>query len=253
MASNYSDLEAVHDYQQPGPEHNPMIQHQVLPGKYSAQYNDAQYAPKNYGDQYQYPAAPPPPPHKLWGLKPKTFWVVFGIISIVVIGAAQSHKSKSSSDSNSNSNSTPISTTTNLTPSLITTPVVGPCSNNTLYTISPSTSNSQSFRKICGLAFVKAASVPITENVVLTQTTTLDDCIGLCAAYNEANKTSIAGGADYVCNAVCWRNGFVNDDFPAACFGFMAANSTGSGSGSFQTTEQSICDGAGWIDQRQLT
>ena len=73
---------------------------------------------------------------------------------------------------------------------------------------------------------------------MLTQTTTLDDCIGLCAAYDEANKTSIAGGADYVCNAVCWRNGFVNDDYP--------------GTGSFQTTGQSICDGAGWSDQRQL-
>jgi hypothetical protein len=47
MASNYSDLEAAHDYQQPGLEHNPMIQHQVLPGKYSSQYNDAKYALKN--------------------------------------------------------------------------------------------------------------------------------------------------------------------------------------------------------------
>ncbi|KAH8762311.1 hypothetical protein F5882DRAFT_522842 [Hyaloscypha sp. PMI_1271] len=138
MASTYSDLEAVHDYQQPDLEHNPMIQHQ------GDQY------------QYQYPAAPPPPPQKLWGLKPKTFWVVFGIISMVVIGAAQSHKSKSSSDSNSNSNSTPISTATNLTPSLTTTPVVGPSatllrdcpsSNNTLYTVSPSASNPQIFRK----------------------------------------------------------------------------------------------------------
>jgi hypothetical protein len=195
--------------------------------------------------------------------------VVFGIIPIAVIGAAvgggvgaaQSHKSKSSSDSNSNSNSTPISTATNLTPSSTTTPVVGPSatllrdcpsSNNTLYTVSPSASNPQTFGEICGVAFVKAASIPITENVVLIQTATLDDCIGLCSAYNEANKTSIAGSADYVCNAVCWLNGFVNDDFPGTCFGFTTTNSTGSGTGSFQTTEQSIRDGAVWIDQRQL-
>ncbi|KAH8751894.1 hypothetical protein BGZ57DRAFT_966016 [Hyaloscypha finlandica] len=111
----------------------------------------------------------------------------------------------------------------------------------------------KSSAKICGVAFVKAASVPITENVVLIQTAALDDCIGLCAAYNEANKTSIAGGADYVCNAVYWRNGFMNDDFPGTCFGFTTANSPGSGTGSFQTTEQSICDGAGWIDQMHLT
>ncbi|KAH8745062.1 hypothetical protein BGZ57DRAFT_264966 [Hyaloscypha finlandica] len=89
----------------------------------------------------------------------------------------------------------------------------------------------------------------------MKKTTTLDDCIGLCAAYNEANKTSIRNGADFVCNAVCWRNGFVNDDFPGTCFGFTTANSTGTGSGtgSFQMTAESICDGAGWIDQRPLT
>jgi hypothetical protein len=44
----------------------------------------------------------------------------------------------------------------------------------------------------------------------------------------------------------------VNDDHPGTCFGFTTANSTGLGTGSFQTTGQSICDGAGWSDQRQL-
>lgn len=35
MANAYSDLEAVRDSDQPGLEHNPMIQHQVFPAKYS--------------------------------------------------------------------------------------------------------------------------------------------------------------------------------------------------------------------------
>jgi hypothetical protein len=63
--------------------------------------------------------------------------------------------------------------------------------DKTLYTVSPSSSNPQTFRKIYAVAFVKAASVPSPQNVVRTRTTTLDECIGLCATYNEANKTSI--------------------------------------------------------------
>lgn len=44
----------------------------------------------------------------------------------------------------------------------------------------------------------------------------------------------------------------MNDDYPGTCLGFTTANSTGLGTGSFQTTGQSICDGSGWSDQRQL-
>ncbi|KAE9367949.1 hypothetical protein N431DRAFT_416937 [Stipitochalara longipes BDJ] len=276
MASQYSDLEAVRDYQQPGLEHNPVTHHQLLPNKYNAQYSDLEQVPKPYGDryQYQYPTAGPPqrPTQKLWGLAPKTFWIVFAIVSVIVIGAAvgggvgasQSHNSstKSTSNTDSNSTTTPTSAASNLTPSLTTTPVIGPSatllrdcpsSNNTLLTVSPNPSNPQTFRKLCSTSFIKAASVPITENVVDTPTTSLNDCIGLCASYNENNKTSINGGADYVCNAVCWRNGFVNDDNPGHCFGFTTANSTDSlGTEAFDTTADGECDGAGWIDQRQL-
>lgn len=60
-----------------------------------------------------------------------------------------------------------------------------------------------------------------------------------------ANKTSIAKGVDNVCNAVCWRNSFVNDDFPGMCFGFTTQNS----SNAFVTQTEAICDGAAWIDQ----
>ncbi|PMD40859.1 hypothetical protein L207DRAFT_512301 [Hyaloscypha variabilis F] len=275
MASQYSDLEAVRENQQPGLEHDPMLHHQVLPDKYNAQYSDLQHAPNPYGNQnqYQYPAAVQPAPQKLWGLAPKTFWIVFAIISIIVIGAAvgggvgasQLHKSSTKSTANTDSSTSsapPTSATSNLTPSLTTTPVIGPSatllrdcpsSNNTLLTVSPNPSNPQTFRKLCSTDFLKAASVPSTENVVNTQTTSLNDCIGLCAAYNEANKTSINDGAGYVCNAVCWRNGFVNDDFPGNCFGFTTANSTDSlGTQAFDTTADGECDGAGWIDQRQL-
>jgi hypothetical protein len=245
-----------------------MIQHQVLPARYNAEYSDAQYAPKQYGDQYQYQEQPPslpPPPQKLWGLKPKTFWMIFAGVSIVVIGAAVgggvgaavSHKS-SSSNTKANS-TTPTPTTSDSSPSLTTTPVIGPSatllrdcpsSNNTLYTVSPNSANPQTFRKLCDTTFTNAISDPSSQNVVNTKTTSLDDCIGLCGTYNEANKTGIAANQDLVCNAVCWRNGFAGDDFPGNCFGFTTLNSTGGG---FETNQEIICDGAGWIDQRTLT
>lgn len=79
-------------------------------------------------------------------------------------------------------------------------------------------------------------------------TTTLDDCINLCGTYNEANKTEIATGANGVCKAVCWRNGFVGDDFPGTCFGFTTQNI----SSAFVTQTEAICDGAAWINQRLL-
>jgi hypothetical protein len=71
MASSYSDLEAVRDSDQPGLEHDAMIEHQVLPAKYAD-------APKYYHDQdLRQPATLPR--RRICGLAPKTFWVVAAI------------------------------------------------------------------------------------------------------------------------------------------------------------------------------
>jgi hypothetical protein len=267
MTSQYSDLEAVRDSDQPGLEHHQM--HQLLPAK----YNDAQVAPqytKDYYGNQQYEVPAKPPPQRLWGLKPRTFWIVFTLVSIIIVGAAvgggvgaaTSHKSTSTastSNSDINSNSTtPTPTTSKSSPSLTTTPVAGPSStllrdcpssNGSFLTISPSSSNPMTFIKLCGTTFTNSNSDPSTQNVVRTVTTTLDDCIGLCGAYNEANKSGVNDGSENVCNAVCWRNGFTNDDFPGTCFGFMTSNGT---AGQWSTESVGECDGAGWVDERKL-
>jgi hypothetical protein len=260
MTSHFSDLEAVHGSQQPGLE---AVRDLQQPG--------LEFNSKTYGDQNH--TTLPPSPRMLCGLTPKALWIVVAIISVLVIGAAvggaigATKSYKSSSNPNQNPISTPTSTTVKLTPSLTTTPVVGPSatllrdcpsSNGTLFTSSPNRSNPQSFLKFCSATIIRAPSIPIYVLVVNVRTTSLDDCIGLCATYNEANKTTIDVGADYVCNAVCWRNGFVDDDQPGACFGFTTVNSTESGGvlGNFQlvsnATSGGSCDSAGWIDQRKL-
>jgi hypothetical protein len=52
---------------------------------------------------------------------------------------------------------------------------------------------------------------PSGWNAVSQRTSNLNDCINLCAAWNQNNVTKST--ADQACSAVCWRNGFVNDDF----------------------------------------
>ena len=53
------------------------------------------------------------------------------------------------------------------------------------------------------------------------------------------NKASIAKGEDHVCNAVYWRDLFINDDFPGMCFGFTTHNS----SNTFVTQTEAIVMG----------
>lgn len=263
MSQPYSDLEAVSHPGQAGLEHNPTVEHQLLPAK----YNDAPqlYTKDYYGNQeYEVPAKPPP--QRLWGLKPRIFWLILAAISIIIIaaavgggvGAATSHKSKSSSSNAPVNDTNPSPTPTYSTPSLTTTPVIGPSatllrdcpsSNGTFLKISPSPSNPMTFLKLCSTTFTNANSDPNTQNVVRTETTSLDDCIGLCGAYNEANKEGVNNGSENACNAVCWRNGFVGDDFPGTCFGFLTSNGT---SGEWSTVSEGECDGAGWVDERTL-
>ncbi|KUJ11646.1 uncharacterized protein LY89DRAFT_710127 [Mollisia scopiformis] len=230
MSQGYSDLQVVHD-DQPGLEYSPPAQGHDVGGQ--------------------------------------TFWILAGVIGIVVVAAAVgggvggSLGSKSTNTKNAASTSTAqiASTSSSSTPSslssststipLSTSTITGgspeytllsdcPSSNNTFYTVN--VGQEMSFRKICGAAYLNAIN---GGDVVNVRTLSLDDCIVECATYNFQNKTAIAAGNNNVCNSVCWRNTFTNDDFPGQCFGFTTQNS----SSTFVVQNETICDSAAWIDQ----
>lgn len=211
------------------------------------------------------------------GLAPRTFWILVAVAAIVMVGAvaggvggslAQKDTSRSlytqytsAPLSSTITGSSAIASTTNLTttsassttstPSITTTQVPGPTStilrdcpssNNTLYSYG-ATDDPMEFRKICGLSYLNSQQA--SSGAVNQLSTSLDDCINICAAYNVQNRTEIADGSSFVCNAVCWRNGFVDDDFPGQCFGYATQNS----SGEFVVAQQAKCDSAAWINQ----
>ncbi|OKP10092.1 hypothetical protein PENSUB_4557 [Penicillium subrubescens] len=74
---------------------------------------------------------------------------------------------------------------------------------------------------------------------------TLNEWINLCAAYNENNVTKSTG--ENVCSSVCWRNGFVNNDWPGQYFGYAGGNK--SYSAGFNLQADITCDSAIWIDE----
>jgi hypothetical protein len=84
----------------------------------------------------------------------------------------------------------------------------------------------------------------LNMNFVNQPTSNLNDCINLCAAWNENNVTQ--SNANQVCSAVCWRNGFTNDDYPGQCFGFGSVNAS---SGVFNIETSTTCDSAAWINE----
>ncbi|KAI0972206.1 hypothetical protein F4678DRAFT_460433 [Xylaria arbuscula] len=98
---------------------------------------------------------------------------------------------------------------------------------------------------------VFATSTMVANDVVNAPTRSLNDCINACVDYNIANKTAIASGNNQVCNAVCWRNtdqlNNVNQ-IPERRFGFT----TGNTSSGFIVTNETLCDSAAWINQRDL-
>lgn len=211
------------------------------------------------------------------GLRRRTFWIVLAAASVIVIGAAVgggvggalSNRSSasatasvstttssalapaSSGDSPSYLSTTP---TTTMPPSQsITTTTLAnptetllrdcPSSNNSIYDVTFGADQLR-FRKMCSVKLAGGGN-----NVVNTPTTSLDHCIDLCAAYNNANRTEIASGSSRACNTVCWRNS-LSSDWPGQCFGFQTLNSS---TGGFSIdTEGTECDSAGWINQEIL-
>ena len=159
--------------------------------------------------------------NRICGLKARSFWILFSIITaVVVIGAAvgggiggsmaaRSQKSKdssstttgqpsndtvtsASSSSASNTNNTPTPTSSKPI-TVTTTEVIGPSqtlsrdcpsSNGTLYdvTLGPRV---YSFRKFCNTVLVTTGA-----NVVSTPTNDLNTCINRCAGYNFHNNST---------------------------------------------------------------
>lgn len=116
-----------------------------------------------------------------------------------------------------------------------------PSSNDTMYNVEYNSTTYQ-FRKLCNMQAVIHGDHATYVNQA---TSTLNDCINLCAAYNENNVTNASGNK--VCSSVCWRNGFVNDDWPGQCFGYAGNND--SYSGGFNLQVDVTCDSAVWINE----
>ncbi|KAF1940085.1 hypothetical protein EJ02DRAFT_350815 [Clathrospora elynae] len=218
------------------------------------------------------------------GLRKKTSWILI-IVAIVVVaaavgggvGGALASRSLRSSDNASSTapqpsdarasakdastSTTPSRTSSTPTKSVATTPIVGPTStiqrdcpssNDTLYSATFGSSVMQ-FRKACSISFLNANGVGKSFGKI---TTSLDDCINLCAVFNVKNATEISQGTSTICNSVCWRNTFdkVNDSTGGQCFGFMTVNTTdpANGGGSlfrYKMPAETVCDSAALINQ----
>jgi hypothetical protein len=155
--------------------------------------------------------------------------------------SSSSHGPLTSPPSSSPTSTPPVTTTQLKGPS---TTLLRDCpsSNNTLYSVD--IGSVLYFRKLCNLSYRNS----LGESAMIdSPTSSLNDCIDLCAAYNVQNSTEIANGTSNVCNAVCWRNTFSDgDEFPGSCFDYTTLNS----SSTFNVQDETICDSAAWINQQ---
>ncbi|KAI3393115.1 hypothetical protein diail_4714 [Diaporthe ilicicola] len=224
-------------------------------------------------------------PDLVCGLAPRVFWAV-AIVTILLIGAGVGGGVGGvlSNRSSSSATPSPIDTTDVTTAAPTTSSVIATTSSplESLATTTPTTAGSTSasgtktaiygpsgsviyrdcpasddtlyrssgapswqWRKYCdNTTFVSAKA---GQQWVNTFTTDLDTCVDLCVQSSVDRENAIAAGDQDPCNAVCWRNGFENDDYPGQCFGFTTANSTTTGE--FQFKNDWRCDSAGWINQ----
>lgn len=106
-----------------------------------------------------------------------------------------------------------------------------PGANNTIVT--PDGSSNQ-FRKGCDFSYHSAGSAGAL--VINQPVESLDDCIVLCALWNEGNHLS-----NQLCTAVAWRNN-ASDQYPGQCLGSRISGTPGVDWG------QTECDNALWIN-----
>ncbi|OOQ91368.1 hypothetical protein PEBR_00128 [Penicillium brasilianum] len=209
---------------------------------------------------------------RVCGLKRTNFWILV-IASVVIITAAalggglggglssrgkesttSSQKASEQSQSTTSNSSTGGTVTNTASATVTMSAVVGtisgttttlyrdcPSSNDTIYNVEYNSSTYQ-FRKLCNMQAVIHGDHATYVNQA---TSNLNDCINLCAAYNENNVTK--GTGSKVCSSVCWRNGFVDDDWPGQCFGYAGNND--SYSGGYNLQADVTCDSAIWINE----
>ncbi|KAF2472336.1 uncharacterized protein BDR25DRAFT_302578 [Lindgomyces ingoldianus] len=270
MTIGYSDLEVAPQTPSTGPV--PIKDHSA---GLIVESNDTH---KIAGEPYYYdPDNNLPPysqekPRRICGAERRTFWIVLAIIAVLITAAAVGggvggvvSKNKSSTPSSaqtttpslsstsqiSTGSTTPTSTSTDIRS---TTTLIGPTrtlardcpsANNSIYDISYGSSSTMSWRKLCNMNFRSVKRTPANpDNVVNTGTKSLNDCINLCASWDQTNQTLIKSGKAFVCNAVCWIN-TLDADLPGQCFGFTTQNDTSG----FVVDETRKCDTAAWINQ----
>jgi hypothetical protein len=216
-------------------------------------------------------------PQTICGLRKRTFWVVVIAVIIVVAsavgggvgGALATRKPGETSDISSSSTRAPVSSmqsssatlsSTLSTQAISTTTIIGPTyspqptllrdcpsSNNTLHSVTYG-STSYQFRKLCNGDYQNSGNLAAPVQGVVNS---LDECINMCANYNQDNRTEIQTGRDPLCNSVCWRNSFADTDWEGGhCFGFTMRNITVNGQTVFNIAENGDnCDSAALINQ----
>ncbi|TWU76962.1 hypothetical protein ED733_007263 [Metarhizium rileyi] len=192
----------------------------------------------------------PLPSRRICGLPLRRFCIVLSVAIVIFTAAAVGGAVGGTHALTPSISSTPIpiaSTSSSAPVSFSTSTQFGPTkarfrdcpsSNDTIYKAAGSDCQ---FRKLCNFGFRWSG-----QNVLDTVAASLDDCIELCVAYNENNRSAIDDSKSSLCNGVCWRNSIRDDDRPGQCFGAPIQNSTATG---LPVTRETSCDSAAWINQ----
>lgn len=219
------------------------------------------------------------------GLRRKIFWIIFAVAIVVVAGAIgggvggalASRSSRTSNNPSTNTERLSDSHTTSAdaaksqniigsssvqpsptlsTTSITATSVVGPTatiirdcpsSNNSVYSVTTGKAVMQ-FRKTCEMSYLNVNGDDFSYARVVS---TLNECIDLCAAYNINSRDQIQLGKDRICNAVCWRNTFKNNETGGQCYGYTTQNVTTDGKSTWRygIPPETKCDGAALMNQ----
>jgi hypothetical protein len=218
------------------------------------------------------PAHDEPAPQTICGLQKRTFWIVIVVVVITVAsavggavgGALATRRSGETSETSSTrvpmTSMQPSSTAPLSTQTVSTTTIVGPAyspqptllrdcpsSNDTLHSVTYGNTSYQ-FRKLCNGGYQNFGNL---DSHVQGVVGSLDECIDMCAKYNQNNRTEIQTGRDPICNSVCWRNSFADTDWEGGhCFGFTTRNITMNGQTVFSVGKNGEnCDSAALINQ----
>ncbi|KAK5120412.1 hypothetical protein LTR85_006351 [Meristemomyces frigidus] len=214
---------------------------------------------------------------KVCGLRPWVFCAIVLCAAVVVVGAvvggvagslAKDHASPSdasvsqtsttasgtlspsASPGSANTSASPTVVEDTITISIIASPSSTlysdcPSSNNTIYSVHYDAYPTMYWRRFCGIV-INSPDINSDDTDYVNQgSTSLTNCIDLCATWNVENQAAIANNTQAACSGVCWRNQY-DTEYPGHCFGGATSNTS---SGEFDLVLESKCDSAGWINQ----